>query len=131
MKKLFIYLKKYKKESILAPFFKLLEAFFDLLTPIVVANIINQGITNHDSTYIFYQFLILIVLAIIGMLCSFTAQYFAAKAAVGFTTSLRQALYDHIQVLSYKELDTLGTDTLITRMTSEFKMVSILHSAYY
>ncbi len=123
MKKLFIYLKKYKKESILAPFFKLLEAFFDLLTPIVVANIINQGITNHDSTYIFYQFLILIVLAIIGMLCSFTAQYFAAKAAVGFTTSLRQALYDHIQVLSYKELDTLGTDTLITRMTSDCNQI--------
>lgn len=123
MKKLFIYLKEYKKESILAPFFKLLEAFFDLLTPIVVANIINQGVTNHDTTYIFYQFILLIVLAIIGMLCSFTAQYFAAKAAVGFTTNLRQALFDHIQALSYKELDTLGTDTLITRMTSDCNQI--------
>lgn len=123
MKKLFIHLKKYKKESILAPFFKLLEAFFDLLTPILIANIINNGINNNDTTYIFHQFLLLIGLAIIGMLCSITAQYFAAKAAVGFTTDLRQSLFDHIQNLSYKELDTLGTDTLITRLTSDCNQI--------
>lgn len=123
MKKLFIHLKKYKKESILAPFFKLLEAFFDLLTPILIANIINNGINNKDTTYIFHQFLLLIGLAIIGMLCSITAQYFAAKAAVGFTTDLRQSLFDHIQNLSYKELDTLGTDTLITRLTSDCNQI--------
>lgn len=123
MKKLFIHLKKYKKESILAPFFKLLEAFFDLLTPILIANIINNGINNKDTTYIFHQFLLLIGLAIIGMLCSITAQYFAAKAAVGFTTDLRQSLFDYIQNLSYKELDTLGTDTLITRLTSDCNQI--------
>ena len=123
MKKLFVYLKDYKKESILAPFFKLLEAFFDLLTPLLIANIINDGIARNDTSYIFQQFLFLIGLAFIGMACSITAQYFAAKAAVGFTTDLRQSLFDHIQALSYKELDTLGTDTLITRLTSDCNQI--------
>ncbi len=123
MKKLFVYLKNYKKESILAPMFKLLEAFFDLLTPILIANIINTGIKNSDSTYILQQFLLLIGLACVGMACSITAQYFAAKSAVGFTTDLRQALFDHIQSLSYSELDTIGTDTLITRLTSDCNQI--------
>ena len=123
MKKLFVYLKNYKKESILAPMFKLLEAFFDLLTPILIANIINTGIKNSDSTYILQQFLLLIGLACVGMACSITAQYFAAKSAVGFATDLRQALFDHIQSLSYSELDTIGTDTLITRLTSDCNQI--------
>jgi ATP-binding cassette, subfamily B, multidrug efflux pump len=123
MKKLFVYLKNYKKESILAPMFKLLEAFFDLLTPVLIANIINTGIKNSDSTYILQQFLLLIGLACVGMACSITAQYFAAKSAVGFTTDLRQALFDHIQSLSYSELDTVGTDTLITRLTSDCNQI--------
>ena len=123
MKKLFVYLKNYKKESILAPMFKLLEAFFDLLTPVLIANIINTGIKNSDSTYILQQFLLLIGLACVGMACSITAQYFAAKSAVGFTTDLRQALFDHIQSLSYSELDTIGTDTLITRLTSDCNQI--------
>ncbi len=123
MKKLLVYLKDYKKESILAPTFKLLESFFDLLTPIFIANMINNGIHNHDSAYILQQFLFLIGLACVGMLCSITAQYFAAKSAVGFTTNLRQALFDHIQSLSYSELDTIGTDTLITRLTSDCNQI--------
>ncbi len=123
MKKLFIYLKAYKKESILAPTFKLLEAFFDLLTPILIANIINTGIKNNNTSYIFQQFLLLIGLACVGMACSITAQYFAAKSAVGFTTDLRQSLFDHIQSLSYSELDTIGTDTLITRLTSDCNQI--------
>lgn len=123
MKKLFVHLKKYKKESILAPFFKLLEAFFDLLTPILIAHIINDGISKGDTSYITQQFIYLILLAIIGMACSITAQYFAAKAAVGFTTDLRQSLFEHIQNLSYRELDTLGTDTLITRLTSDCNQI--------
>lgn len=123
MKKLFVYLKAYKKESILAPAFKLLEAFFDLLTPLLIANIINNGIQNSDADYIFRQFLLLIGLALVGMLCSIIAQWFAAKAAVGFTSDLRQSLFDHIQDLSYKELDTLGTDTLITRLTSDCNQI--------
>lgn len=123
MKKLFIYLKPYTKESILAPTFKLLEAFFDLLTPILVANIINNGISLGNTNYILQQFILLIVLACIGMLCSITAQYFAAKAAVGFTSNLRKSLFSHITSLSYKELDTLGTDTLITRLTSDCNQV--------
>ncbi len=123
MKKILVYLKDYKKESILAPTFKLLESFFDLLTPILIANIINNGINNHDSGYILQQFLLLIGLACVGMACSITAQYFAAKSAVGFTTNLRQALFDHIQTLSYSELDTIGTDTLITRLTSDCNQI--------
>lgn len=123
MKRLAGYMKNYKKEGILAPAFKLLEAFMDLLVPLVVAAIINQGIAGRDTAYLIRCFLFLITLAVLGMLFSFTAQWFAAKASVGFATELRQALFDHIQGLSYAELDTLGTDTLITRMTSDVNQV--------
>ena len=123
MKKLLVYLKDYKKESILAPAFKLLEALFDLFTPILVANIINTGIQTKDTTYIFHQFLFLIAFALIGLSCSIVAQYYASKSAVGFTTKLRQALFDHIQSLSYTEIDTLTPDTLMTRLTSDCNQI--------
>ena len=123
MKKIAVFLKDYKKESILAPLFKLLEALFDLFVPIVIANIINYGIENKDFDYILKEFLILILMAIIGLLCSIVAQYFAAKASVGFTAKLRQALFDHIGILTYKELDKVGSDTLITRMTSDTNQI--------
>ena len=123
MKKIAVFLKDYKKESILAPLFKLLEALFDLFVPIVIANIINYGIENKDFDYILKEFLILILMAIIGLLCSIVAQYFAAKASVGFTAKLRQALFDHIGTLTYKELDKVGSDTLITRMTSDTNQI--------
>ncbi len=123
MKKLLKYLKGYEKESILAPSFKLLEAFFDLLVPIVVAAVINTGIANGDRGYIVRHVLILVLLAAVGLVCSFTAQYFAAKAAVAFATRLRQASFDHIESLSYSQLDRLGTGTLITRLTSDINQV--------
>ena len=123
MKKVLSYLKKYTKESILAPAFKLLEAGMDLLVPLVVAAIINNGIGNEDKSYVVRCFIILIALAILGIAFSFTAQWFAAKASVGVATDLRQALFDHIQGFSYTELDRLGTDTLITRMTSDINQV--------
>ena len=123
MKNLWPFLSEYKKESILAPFFKLLESGMDLLVPLVVAAIINQGIAGADSGLILRCFLLLIGLALLGMGFSFTAQWMAAKAGVGFSSPLRQALFDHIQRLSYRELDTLGTDTLITRMTSDINQI--------
>ena len=123
MKNLWPFLSEYKKESILAPFFKLLESGMDLLVPLVVAAIINQGIAGADSGLILCCFLLLIGLALLGMGFSFTAQWMAAKASVGFSSRLRQALFDHIQRLSYRELDTLGTDTLITRMTSDINQI--------
>ncbi len=123
MKKLRVFLADYKKESILAPAFKLLEALFDLFVPLVVARIIDVGIPSGNRGLLFRQFGILILLAVVGIVCSVTAQYFAAKASVGFATKLRQALFDHIQKLSYKELDRLGTNTLITRMTSDVQQV--------
>ena len=119
MKKLLVFLKKYRKESILAPLFKLLESAMDLFVPLVVASIINDGIAGGSRGLIFRNFLILIALAILGMVFSFTAQWMAAKASTGFAADLRQALFDHVQKLSYRELDSLGTDTLITRMTSD------------
>ena len=115
MRSLAVYLKNYKKESILAPFFKFLEVVFDLIVPIVIAQIIDVGIANHDNKYIVQRFFILILMAALGLASSITAQFFAAKASVGFATKLRQAVYDHVQHLSFTELDTLGTDTLITR----------------
>ncbi|MEE1114916.1 MAG: ABC transporter permease, partial [Eubacterium sp.] len=123
MKKLAIYLKGYKKESVLAPAFKLLEALLDLLVPLIVAQIINRGIGNADKGYIVKMFVLMLVLAAIGLGFSITAQFFAAKASVGFASKLRQALFDHIQGLSYTELDTLGTNTLITRMTSDINQI--------
>lgn len=119
MRKLLRFLKDYKKESILSPLFKLLEASFELLVPLVMAAIIDTGIGNKDGGFILKMCGILILLALVGLTCSITAQYFAAKAAVGFATKVRHALFDHIQKFSYTEMDTAGTDTMITRMTSD------------
>lgn len=119
MRKLLRFLKDYKKESILSPLFKLLEASFELFVPLVMAAIIDTGIGNKDGGFILKMCGILILLAIVGLTCSITAQYFAAKAAVGFATKVRHVLFDHIQKLSYTEMDTAGTDTMITRMTSD------------
>ena len=123
MKKLLIYLRDYKKESILAPAFKMLEATFDLLVPLVMAAIINTGIANKDKGYILTRCGIPVLLGVIGLTCSITAQYFAAKAAVGFSAKLRHALFAHIQSLGFAETDKLGTSTLITRMTSDINQV--------
>ena len=119
MKKLFPFLRPYRKESILAPLFKLLEALMDLIVPLVIADIIDRGIANGDKVYILERFIFLLLLAAVGLAFSITAQWFAAKASVGFATDLRQKLFDHIQSLSYSRVDTLGTDPLITRMTSD------------
>ena len=123
MKKLLVYLKDYKKESVLAPLFKLLEASFELIVPLVVASIINVGIEGNDKTYIFKMCAVLVALAAIGFASAVTAQFFAAKAAIGFSTKLRMALFKHIESLSFSELDTIGTSTLITRMTSDINQV--------
>ncbi len=123
MKKLSVYLKGYRRQSVLAPLFKLLEALMDLFVPIVVANLIDIGIRGNVKAVITKDFLLMLALAAAGLLFSITAQYFAANASVGFASNLRQALFDHVQSLSYKELDTLGTNTLITRMTSDVQQV--------
>lgn len=123
MKKLLVYLKDYKKESILGPLFKLLEASFELLVPLVMAAIIDTGIENWDRSYIIKMGLVLILLGVVGLISSVTAQFFAAKAAVGFATKLRYALFEHIQSLSFTEMDTVGNSTLITRMTSDINQV--------
>ena len=117
------YLRNYRRESVLAPLFKMLEATFDLFVPLVMADIVNVGIAAHDLHYILVRCGILLVLAVIGLTCSLTAQYFSAKAAVGYSTALRHALFAHIQSLSFSEMDTLGTSTLITRMTSDINQV--------
>ena len=123
MKKLLVYLKDYKKESILGPLFKLLEATFELIVPLVMAAIIDTGVATGDKSYIMKMCMVLVLLAVIGLTCSVTAQYFAAKAAVGFATKLRHALFAHIESLSFTEMDTVGTATLITRMTSDVNQV--------
>ncbi|MCD8365135.1 MAG: ABC transporter ATP-binding protein/permease [Clostridiales bacterium] len=123
MRKLLIYLKDYKKETVLAPLFKLLEATLELFVPLVVAAIIDVGIAGGDTRYILRMVGILVVLGSVGLAFSITAQFFAAKAAVGFVKKLRQVLFSHIQKLSYAELDTQGTSTLITRMTSDMNQV--------
>lgn len=123
MKKLLVYLKHYKKESVLAPLFKMLEATFELFVPLVMADIIDIGIASGDRHYIYGRCLLLIALGIIGLACSLTAQYFAAKAAVGFSAEMKHGLCAHIQSLSFSELDTLGASTMITRMTSDANQV--------
>ena len=123
MNKMLGYLNGYKRESVLAPLFKMLEATFDLFVPLVMADIVNVGIAAHDFHYILIRCGILLLLAIIGLACSLTAQYFSAKASVGYSTALRHALFAHIQTLSFTEMDTLGTSTLITRMTSDLNQV--------
>ncbi len=119
MKSLLIYLKDYKKETILAPLFKMLEASFELFVPLVMAAVIDVGIAQSDRPYIVKMCLVLIALGIIGLVCSITAQYFSAKAASGFGTGVRHALFRHIQSFTFTEMDTLGSSTLITRMTSD------------
>ena len=123
LKKLLIYLKDYKKESILSPLFKMLEASFELLVPLVMAEIIDKGISNQDMSFVTKMGLVLVLLGIVGLVCSLTAQYYAAKAAVGFSAKMKHALFAHIQKLSFSEIDTLGTSSLITRMTSDANQV--------
>ena len=123
MKKLLVYLKGYEKETVLAPLFKMLEALFELFVPLVMAAVIDVGIGGHDRGYVIRMCLVLIALGVIGLACSITAQYFAAKAATGFSAVLRRELFAHIQSLSYTEMDNLGTSTLITRMTSDINQV--------
>lgn len=123
LNKMLRYLSDYKRESVLAPLFKMLEATFDLFVPLVMADIVNVGIAAHDFHYILVRCGILLLLAIVGLTCSLTAQYFSAKAAVGYSTGLRHALFEHIQTLSFSEMDTMGTSTLITRMTSDVNQV--------
>ncbi len=119
MRSLLIYLKDYKKETILAPLFKMLEASFELFVPLVMAAVIDVGIAGRDKPYIVKMCLVLIALGIIGLVCSITAQYFSAKAAAGFGTGVRHALFKHIQSFTFTEMDTVGSSTLITRMTSD------------
>ena len=123
MKRLLIYLKEYKKECVLAPLFKLLEAFFELMVPLVMASIIDRGIADRDMGYIGKLGLCLLGLGLVGLVSAITAQYFAARAAVGFSTKVRQALFDHIQDLSFTNIDKVGTSTMITRMTSDINQV--------
>ena len=123
LKKLLVYLKDYKKESILGPLFKLLEASFELIVPLVVASMIDVGIAQGDKGYVGRMCLIMAALGLIGLVCSITAQYFAAKAAVGFATKLRHGVFEHIQKLSFSQLDREGTATLITRITSDINQV--------
>lgn len=123
MKKLLYFMKDYKKESVLAPLFKMLEAFFELFVPLVVTSIIDDGIVPKDSEHIIRMCLLLLVLAAVGLTCSITAQYFAAKSAVGAATGIRYELFTHIQTLGYEEMDMVGTSTLITRMTSDINQV--------
>lgn len=123
MKKLASYLKRYTKESILAPLFKLLEVVFDLMVPLVVARMINIGVAGNDRGYMVRCFLFLILMALLGLAASITAQFFAAKASTGFAADLRQAVFDHIQGFSFTELDTLGADTMITRLTDDINQV--------
>lgn len=123
MRSLFVYLKKYKKESILAPLFKMLEASFELLVPLVMAAVIDVGIAGSDSAYIVRMCFVLIALGLTGLICSITAQYFSAKAAAGFGAGVRHALFVHIQSLSFTEMDAIGTSTLITRLTSDVNQV--------
>lgn len=119
MKRLIRFLRGYEKESVLAPLFKMLEATFELIVPLVVANIVDVGIKNQDTAYIWKQCVIMVLLGVIGLVCSLTAQFFAAKAAMGFSTALRRDMFAHISRLSYRELDRLGTPTLVTRITSD------------
>lgn len=123
MKRLLKYLKGYEKETILAPLFKMLEATFELIVPLVVAGIVDVGIKNRDTEYIWRACILMVALGLIGLVCSLTAQYFSARAAMGFSTGLRKDMFSHIGKLSYKELDRLGTPTLITRITSDINQV--------
>ena len=123
MKKILIHMKEYRKEAICAPLFKLFEALFELFVPLVMARIIDIGIAKGDQGYILRMCLLMAALGLVGLVCSITAQYFAAKAAVGFAAKLRHELFSHIQSLSFSEMDVCGTSTLVTRMTSDINQV--------
>ena len=123
MKRLLVYLKGYRKESVLGPLFKLIEATFELIVPLIIARIIDKGIANGDTPYIIKMCLVLLLLGVLGYAFSVTAQYFSAKAAVGFVTKLRSALFAHVQTLSYSEIDSIGTPTMITRLTADSNQV--------
>ena len=123
VKSLFAYMRSYKKECILGPLFKLLEATFELLVPLVMAAVIDVGIARADRGYVGRMCLVMAGLGVVGLVCSITAQFFAAKASVGIAAKLRHNLFAHIQTLSYTEMDTVGTSTLITRMTSDINQV--------
>ena len=123
MKRLLVFMKGYKKECVLAPLFKMLEASFELFVPLVVASIIDKGIGEKNSTHILYMCLVLVGLATVGLSCTLFAQYFSAKASCGFVAKIRHALFKHISTLSYTEIDTLGNSTLITRMTNDANQV--------
>ena len=123
MNRMLRYLDGYRRECVLAPLFKMLEASFDLLVPLVMADIVNTGIAARDLRYILLRCGLLLVLAAVGLACSLTAQYFSAKAATGYSTALRHALFAHIQSLSFPAVDKLGVSTLITRMTSDVNQV--------
>ena len=123
MRKLLIYLKDYKKESVIGPLFKLLEATFELIVPVIMAHIIDVGIRNRDIPYIWKMGAVLVLFGVLGLSCSLLAQYFAAKAAVGFGTELRHDLFRHIENLSYAEVDRAGSATLVVRMTSDVNQV--------
>ena len=123
MKRILYYFKNYKLKSILAPLFKMLEASFELLVPLVMAAIIDKGINKGDKPYIYKMGLLLVALGIIGLVCSITAQYFSAKVAMSIGKELRYDLFNHIETLSYTEIDEIGTSTLVTRMTSDINQV--------
>ena len=123
MKQILRYFKNYKLKAVMAPLFKMLEASFELLVPIVMAAIIDNGIANQDEPYIYKMALVMVGLGLIGLLCSITAQYFSAKTAMGIGKELRRDLFRHIETLSYTEIDQLGSSTLITRMTSDVNQV--------
>ncbi len=123
MKKILVYMKGYRKECVLAPVFKMIEALLELFVPLVVAAIIDKGIGNNDTNYVIKMCVIMISCGLFGLICSVTAQYFSAKAAINFTAKLRHVLFDHIQKLSYSELDETGTATFITRLTSDMNQV--------
>lgn len=123
MKKLLVYMKKYKKESILAPLFKMLEASFELLIPVVVKMIVDVGIANGDKTYVAKMCLVMVALGIIGLVCSVTAQYYSAKAAVGVSTKIRHDMFERVQAFSYTQTDKIGTSTIVTRLTSDINQV--------
>ena len=123
MKKLLKYMRGYGKECVLGPLFKLLEATFELFIPLVVAAIVDRGISGGDSGYIVKMVLVMVLLGVIGLVCAVTAQWFAAGAAVGFASRLRHAVMEHILGLSYSQMDTLGSSTMVTRMTSDINQV--------
>ena len=123
MKKLLVYFKKYTLESIMGPLFKLLEASFELFVPLVMAAIIDKGIATQDTPYIFKMGGVLVGLALIGFICAVVAQFFAAKAAVGFAANLRTAIFDNIQRRTYSQMDTFGTGTMINRITADVNQV--------